>query len=49
MTGAAERPDYMRPFTPSKALAYGGRYAVSSAYQEFTPMLRIVLPGNRLG
>jgi len=49
VTGAAERSDYKRPFNPGNALAYGGRYAGEfGAYQEFAPMVRIVLPGNRL-
>jgi hypothetical protein len=49
VTGAAERSDYKRPFNPGNALAYGGRNAGEfAAYQEFAPMVRIVLPGNRL-
>jgi hypothetical protein len=48
VTGAAERPDYMRPFNPGNALVYGGRYADEfGAYREFAPMLPIVVPGNR--
>ncbi len=44
-----ERSDDTRPFNPGNALAYGGRYAGEfGAYQEFAPMVRIVLPGNRL-
>jgi hypothetical protein len=47
VTGAAERPDYKRPFNPGNALAYrnAGEFA---AYQEFAPIVPIVLPGNRL-
>jgi hypothetical protein len=49
VTGAAERSDYKRPFNPGNALAYRGRNAGEfAAYQEFAPMVRIVLPGNRL-
>jgi Ca2+-binding RTX toxin-like protein len=49
VTGAAGGSDYKRPFNPGNALAYGGRYAGEfGAYQEFAPMVRIVLPGNRL-
>jgi Ca2+-binding RTX toxin-like protein len=44
-----ERSDYMRPFNPGNALAYGGRYAGEfGAYQEVASTVRIVLPGNRL-
>ena len=44
-----ERSDYTRPFGDDNALAYGDRYAGEfGAYQEFGPMVRIVLPGNRL-
>jgi hypothetical protein len=47
VTGAAERYDYKRLFNPGNALAYrsAGEFA---AYQEFAPMVPIVLPGNRL-
>jgi hypothetical protein len=47
VTGAAERSDYKRPFNSGNALAYGnaGEFA---AYQEFAPIVPIVLPGNRL-
>jgi Ca2+-binding RTX toxin-like protein len=44
-----ERSDYTRLFNPGNTLAFGGRYAgVFGAYQEFAPLVRIVLPGNHL-
>jgi hypothetical protein len=46
---SVRRSDYTRLFNPSCAPAHGGRYAVEfGAYQEFAPLVRIVLPGNRL-